>query len=167
MRNTNTTVKFEKRGSIYLQTKLHRSNGSALILSLFIIIVLSLLGVALTRILSTGSETVAQEVIGTRALMAANSAMQAQLQQLFPLNSTATCPKSPLTLNGLYNFSAIDGLSHCQVKTSCSLYFTHTETGVNYYRLTSTSQCGSGNISVDGSQSVLSSRSIQVEARSL
>ena len=72
-----------------------KQQGSALMLALFVIIVLTLLGGSLVKILSTSSEAIAQEVIGTRALMAANSAMQAELAVLFPLNATSTCPAEP------------------------------------------------------------------------
>lgn len=140
------------------------AQGSALILALFIIIILTFLGVALMRVLSTSSETIAQEVIGTRALMAANSGMQAQLQKLFPLNSAvSSCPSGPIPV---YDFTTIDGLYHCKATTECSKYFTDTgpdvvssDDDIKYYRLKSTGECGTGNI--------VSSRTIQAEARSL
>ncbi|WP_049757944.1 hypothetical protein [Colwellia psychrerythraea] len=141
-------------------------------MTLFIIIVLILLGGALMRVLSTSSESIAQEVIGTRAYMAANSAMQAKLQQLFPLNSSSTCPLAPLAPSvTTHNFSAsgmnIDGLHHCRAEVSCSWYATHPQTDEKFYRLTSTGECGSGTIEADSKVVVISSRSIQVEARSL
>lgn len=151
---------------ILLSRQKQRSQGSALILALFIIIVLTLLGVALMRVLSSSSETIAQEVIGSRALMAANSGMQAQLQQLFPLNGNSTCPETPLELTAQYDFTTVDGMYHCEATTSCSLYHTDTA-GIHYYRLTSTGECGSGAITSDTKDVVLSSRTIQVEARSL
>ena len=166
--NVNTNVKTRTIKYLPQANPFVRSKGSALILALFIIIVLTLLGVALTRVLSTSNETIAQEVIGTRALMAANSAMQAQLQQLFPLNATGTCPVITLpALTANYDFTTIDGLYHCKANTSCSLYFTDPATGVNYFRITSTGECGSGDFSIENSDAVLSSRTLQVEARSL
>ena len=142
------------------------AQGSALILALFIIVVLTFLGVALMRVLSTSSETIAQEVIGTRALMAANSGMQAHLQKLFPLNppsnSTSSCPADK-TYNLPESGTDIPGLYHCKAITKCSVYFEDTVAGIDYYRLTSTGECGTGNIET----AVLSSRTIQVEARSL
>ncbi|WP_057832743.1 pilus assembly PilX family protein [Colwellia sp. TT2012] len=150
---------------------LKNQQGSTLILALFIIIVLTLLGSTLMRVLSTSSETVAQEVIGTRAYMAANSAMQAELQKLFPLkpipNPPPTCPISALpALARDYDFTAISGMNHCKAKTSCENYHTGLD-GTKYYRLTSTSECGSGDMAADSKVIVKSSRTIQVEARSL
>jgi MSHA biogenesis protein MshP len=143
--------------------------GSALMLALFIIIVLTLLGSALMKVLSTSSETIAQEVIGTRALMAAKSAMQAELQTLFPL-SVVVGVAGTCNVTNSYNFSTagknIDGLYHCTATTSCSLYFTDAES-INYYRLTSTGKCGSGTMAANSTAVVVSSRTIQMEARSL
>lgn len=149
-----------------------QQQGSALLLALFIIIVLTLLGSALVKILSTSSESIAQEVIGTRALMAANSAMQAELAVLFPLSTVAGVPAVG-TCNATNNYDLpasgndIPGLYHCSAKTTCNLYFPDPNTSINYYRLTSTGECGSGNISADSKAAVKSSRTIQVEARSL
>jgi len=147
-----------------------KQQGSALMLALFIIIVLTLLGSALVRILSTSSESIAQEVIGTRALMAANSGMQAELQRLFPLSVVAGVPVvgvcNPTNSYDLQDSgSDIEGLYHCDASTTCDLYHTHDL--INYYRLTSTGECGSGAITADSNAVVKSSRTIQVEARSL
>ncbi len=147
-------------------------HGSSLVLALFVIIILSLLGSVLMRMISTSSETVSQEVLGTRAYMAANSAMQAKLQQLFPLNSSATCPLAPIAPSvETHNFSTsgmnIDGLYDCTAEVSCSWYATHPITDERFYRLTSTGECGSGAIEADSQAVVISSRTIQVEARSL
>jgi MSHA biogenesis protein MshP len=145
-----------------------KQSGSALMMTLFIIIVLVLLGGALMRVLSTSSEAIAQEVIGTRAYMAANSAMQAELQMLFPLNTPpADCPLTPSE----HDFSAsgenIDGLYHCGAEVTCTKYATNPVTGENFFRLTSTGKCGSSELESDSKNIVVSSRTIQVEARSL
>jgi MSHA biogenesis protein MshP len=135
--------------------------GSALVLAVFIMVVVMLLGASLIKILSTSSETIAQEVLGTRALAAANSAMQGQMQVLFPLNNAVgSCPAS----TG-YSFVAIDGLKSCTASVSCDNYVTHNS--INYYRLKSTGTCGTGTMAADSNAVVLSSRTVQVEARSL
>ena len=146
--------------------------GSALMLAMFIIIVLTLLGSALMKVLSTSSETIAQEVIGTRALMAAKSAIQAELTLLFPLNSTSTCPLAPLAPStSSHDFSTagknVNGLYHCTAKTSCSWYATHPQTSEKFYRITSTGKCASSALASDSKDVVVSSRTIQIEARSL
>lgn len=141
--------------------------GSALLLTLFILIVLILLGSALMRVQSTSSEAIAQEVIGTRAYMAANSAMQAELQKLFPLNDAAIQCNPTFS----YDFSSTgtntEGLFHCKAKTSCTHFATHPTTGELFYRLTSTGKCNSSALVSDSKDVIVSSRTVQVEARSL
>lgn len=154
----------------FLSGKYHQ-NGSALMLALFVIIVVLLLGTSLVRVLSTSSETVAQEVIGTRALMAANSGMQAHLQILFPLSTDADTPHPEgVCTNTLKTYPLKDagndivGLYHCEAKAICTLITEHD--GVKYYKLTSTGSCGT-DLDWNSDGVVDSSRTIQVEARSL
>jgi len=150
-------------------------HGSSLVLALFVIIILSLLGNILMRMISTSSETVSQEVLGTRAYMAANSAMQGELQRLFPLNPTALDNYCEPEDSNSYDFQTaanadIPGLYNCEAFTTCNNYYSDTEDPlavVRYYRLTSTGECGSGTIEADSKDVVVSSRTIQVEARSL
>jgi len=155
---------FKKSKSTFCYKK---QRGSALLLTLFILIVLILLGSALMRVLSTSSEAIAQEVIGTRAYMAANSAMQAELRDLFPLNGAA----NQCNANATYNFSSsgenIDGLFHCTAATTCSNYATHPTSGELFYRLISTGKCASTALQSDSTDVVVSSRTLQVEARGL
>ena len=145
--------------------------GSSLVLALFVIIILSLLGNVLMRMISTSSETVSQEVLGTRAYMAENSAMQAELQLLFPINTTSSTSCDTAFTNKPYdlqtNFNEdIPGLYDCRAKTSCEHYYTDLDS-TKYYRLTSTGGCGSGVMNANSKDVVVSSRTLQVEARSL
>ncbi|MGJ8691083.1 MAG: hypothetical protein ACSHW0_01230 [Thalassotalea sp.] len=144
-----------------IKTK-RRANGSALMIALFVIVVMALLGAAILNMQRTSSESIAQEVLGTRALAAARTGMQIQLQKLFPLKAVSgNCPNTTY----IYDLAAIAGLPNCQAAASCTNYATHD--GIAYYRLVSTSTCGSGDMKSDSSNIVLSSRTIQVEARRL
>jgi len=145
--------------------------GSSLVLALFIIIILSLLGNVLMRMISTSSETVSQEVLGTWAYMAENSAMQAELQLLFPINTTSSTSCDTAFTNKPYdlqkNFNEdIPGLYDCRAETSCEHYYTDLDS-TKYYRLTSTGEYGSRVMSANSKDIVVSSRTLQVEARSL
>ena len=140
--------------------------GSALILALFVMIVIALLGATLMEILATSSEGVAQEVLGTRALAAANSAMQGELQKLFPLNGTGggVCPA---TQPQPYDFTAIAGLYNCKAQVTCNNYVTGSD-GTKYFRLKSTGTCGDlTTMQANSKEVVVSQRVVQVEARSL
>lgn len=135
--------------------------GSALMIALFVIIVVFLLGSSLVKLLESSNESISQEVLGARALAAANSGMQAQLQQLFPLNGAGSvCPMADN-----YSFDNVQGLNQCRAETSCDNYAT--VNSVNYFRLTSTGICGTGNMAADSKTIVRSSRTVQVEARTL
>jgi len=150
------------------QVYMLRQTGSALMMSLFVMVILILLGSALMKVLTSSSEATAQEVIGTRAYMAANSAMQAELQKLFPLNNAIPqCNAAPPPYDFSSTGSNIAGLYHCKATTTCTNYATHPTTGERFYRLTSTGKCASSALAADSKAVVVSSRKIQVEARDL
>ena len=67
------------------------SNGSSLVMALFIIVLMSILLLALGRQLISSSKSVSIEVQGNRAFNAAQSGLQLGLTQLYPLNATANC----------------------------------------------------------------------------
>ena len=133
-------------------------NGSALVVAIFVIIVVSLLGVALVKMLSTESKTIAYEVVGTRALQAAQSGAQWQLQQLFPLDNVAqACPVGTITRFFNNQTNEGRGLFNCQATVTCS-DFIHTN-GIRYYQIESAGQCQTGD--------VITSRIVNIEAKSL
>lgn len=136
--------------------------GSVLIIALFVMVVVVMLGAALLKMQRTSSEAIAQEVLGTRALAAARSGMEIQLQKLFAVGGPGVCPTVTVTYNQLAN---LDGLKNCQAQVSCQNYAN--DNGIAYYRLTSTGACGSGDIDNSDNTVVISSRTLQVEARSL
>jgi MSHA biogenesis protein MshP len=153
----------------HIKTINNKHSGSSLVMAIFIIIVLSLLGSALVQVLSTSSEAIAQEVLGTRALAAANSGLQGDLQKIFPLTGTGACPAlTPPATATEYDFSNITGLYTCKAVVTCDNYIPDLK-GIAYYRVTSTGSCGAGALAADSFDKsiVISSRTVQVEARSL
>jgi len=148
--------------------------GSVLVLAIFIMVVMLLLGTALVRMLSTSGETIAYEVVGTRAYNAANAGLQARLAELFPLKVTAlasaqlcdtggTSPSSDIRLAGtanehLPNLSNVTGFKNCRVqRISCEDFRVD---NTLYYKIESTAECA-----MDAGEVV--SRTVAVEARSL
>ncbi|MCC5826039.1 type II secretory pathway component [Alkalimonas sp.] len=90
--------------------------GSALVVAIFVIVVIFGLLLAMSRILLSSSESVVYEVLGTRALLAAQSGLELAATQLFPLEQeTASCAavSAQFILTG-------HGLSNCRVRLSCS-----------------------------------------------
>ena len=131
-----------------------KQSGSALVIAIFVLVVMSLLGSALIRMQSSSAETVVYEVIGTRAYAAAQTGIQWQLSEVFPLNTPGiTLCKSPIVepiING------VEGLD-CQFTIICDDSINHD--GVQYYTLTSTGICEVAGIKT--------SRTIKVEARNI
>lgn len=129
--------------------------GSAIVVAIFVIVVLALLGAGLVKILSSSAESVAYEVIGTRAYAAAQTGAQWQLLEIFPHDTNVkTACKSNIIAP---DFSNVEGLSSCQATVTCEddgLF-----NGTTYYVITSVGQCSIGG--------VVTSRTVRIEARSL
>ncbi len=102
--------------------------GVSLILVIFIIVVLSMLGAAMLKVMSVGSDAVAREVLSTRALHAAESGAQAQLSEIFVVGGTCPMTVPP--------FTALKG---CTVAIECSSLPVG---GTNYYSIVSKGRCG-------------------------
>jgi len=136
-------------------TKANKQNGSALVLALFIIVVMTLLGTFLVRMISSNAETIAYEVIGTRAYQAAQAGAQRKLSEVFPLLPSST----QCSLDSSYNeFSTVKGLENCEA-TDVDCEASLPIDSIIYYTITSTGQCDVGG--------VFTSRTIEIKARSL
>jgi MSHA biogenesis protein MshP len=134
-----------------------QQTGSALVIAIFIIIVLSALGAALVNMLNSSQQGVAYEVLGTRAYTAAQSGLQWQLSEVFPLNSAAIACRNQADINtSTPNFTNVEGLGQCSVNVTCTNFERDT---IRYYSITSIGQC-----TLDGEAT---SRTVEVEARSL
>jgi MSHA biogenesis protein MshP len=142
---------------IRCRQKTNRQSGSALVIAIFVIIVLSLLGAALVKILDSSQESVAFEVLGTRAYNAAQTGIQWQLAQLFPLDGNikmcSEISNTPPVISGVAGFEG------CEIQLTVSSCVDFLHDGARYYTITSTGQCSVG--------AELTSRTLEVEARSL
>ena len=149
---------FHSRCGIYRHSVNQVSNkqkGSAIVIAIFVIVVMALLAAGLVKILSASAESVAYEVIGTRAYAAAQTGAQWQLLEIFPHNSnTSTACKSNIIEPDLSN---VEGLRFCTVTVACD--DNGVFDGTTYYVITSTGQCSFGG--------VITSRTVEIEARSL
>jgi len=137
----------------------NRQQGSALVIAIFIIVVMTLLGASLVKMTSSNAETIVYEVLGTRAYQAAQTGAQRKMSEVFPLSGSGSC-----SVNSNYNdFAAVSGLENCQaLDVDCVIDATIDEGTVDevtYYTITSIGQC-----SVAG---VVTSRMIEIKARSL
>lgn len=148
---------------------LRKQYGSSLIIAVFIIIVMSLLAASLSRNLSSSSAQVNNEVLGTRALFAAESGNEKALAQIFPTATGAV--SSCIASQQMYLTTT--GFGQCTVVSSCS---SNLSGGVNYYYVSSTGVCKvglSGNNSSPNSNDALClssdkicvSRTVDIEAK--
>ena len=131
----------------------NRQKGSMLITALFVIIVLSLLGLAMTRLLSASSDAVTHEIYGIRALNAAQSGLQIILADSFPIDgSTPVCDidADPDVDDGeeysfTQSFAGVPGLENCSAQVRCT-NITFDDDNIEYYRFESTGTCTIGDI---------------------
>lgn len=134
-----------------------KQSGSALIIAIFIIIVISLLGTSLVSLQRDSAEGTSYEVYAARAYLAAYSGSEIALAQLFPLGSTAasegncTGNETEPTLPG--DSAAFHG---CTVAYSCSISSSAVATR---YKVVSTATCKNSQINTR--------RQISIEATNL
>lgn len=141
----------------YMHQYKNEQRGSSLVIAIFIIVVLSALGAALVSMLDSSQEGVAYEVLGTRAYTAAQTGLQWQLAEIFPLSSNAMSCKSIADINSTTpSFLNVKGLAQCKVNVTCTDF---ERDSIRYYSITSTGEC-----TIDGE---VTSRKVAVEARSL
>jgi MSHA biogenesis protein MshP len=132
-----------------------RQSGSALVIAIFVLVMMTLLGSALIRMQSSTAETVVYEVMGARAYAAAKTGLQWQLTEIFPLNTTGvTLCKVNIVEPTI---SDVKGLENCQFEITCDDSISHD--GVQYYTLTSMGSCSIAGIET--------SRTIEIEARNI
>lgn len=112
-------------------------------MALFVIIVVSLLGITLVTTLTSTSQALTYDVVGTRAYQAARSGMQQVKAAALPLNaSPAHCTA---TQSSPASFSAVEGLINCEYRTQCTTTDVNSEgTPYRYYRFSSTGTCRFG-----------------------
>ncbi len=157
---------------VYQKTLIEKNNqrGSALVIAVFIIVVMTVLGLALVRMLGASSESVAYEVIGTRAYAAAQTGAQWAGREIFPLGTgfarhcdgstvseSNTSFVSPQTLSPPSAISNSEGLENCEISLLTCEDLKYDD--VAYFTITSTGQCDVGG--------VITSRTMVIEARSL
>ena len=114
--------------------------GSMLVIALFVIIVFALLGLTMTRLLSSSSETIIHEVLGQRALNAAKAGVECAVAQEFG----AGC-----NYPDFKEFNGIAGLENCSFQvTPVSKLIEDGVKQFTYWTFSSKGQCTAGKINV-------------------
>ena len=144
-----------QRRSLHLPQK---QQGFLMPLAIFIVVIMGIFTVTLAR--TTGQSAIAttQEGVSLQAFYAAESGAQLGMSNLFydtaaPLTVAAVTGRcTTLALSPTFT---VNGLNNCSATVSCVA--DTTVPGRSYFTLSSTGQCGNGNISAN--------RTIQVSAK--
>ncbi len=133
----------------------NKQRGSGLMIVLFVIVVMGLMAMVMTKIGSSSQTMTTKEVLGTRAWFTAHSANEVVLTKIFPLKEQD---------NGCKNYTSQEVASMmppfqsgCQViKVVCTTKNIRLLSGktVNEYHLESTATCGSNNVAMTRTQEV-------------
>ncbi|MDF0535236.1 MSHA biogenesis protein MshP [Shewanella sp. A32] len=136
-----------------------RQQGSALVIAIFVIVVMSILAAALLRIGSNADEGINIEVWSLRAFNAANSGADAALAKLFPVTGTSS---GCAAVGASWAPPDVTGFHGCRVSLSC---VSQTADDVTQYIVRSTAVCETGNCDGASNQCLRVNRSVEVEAR--
>lgn len=134
---------------------IHKQGGSMLMMAMFILVILAGLGFALSRVLSTSSDTIVTEVYGVRALQAAKSGLESQLVAVFPLGSSASAPAACQT-DAVFQTLSVPGLENCAYLRRCQQE-DYATAGIRLYQFSVTGACQAGDAVI--------SRTLSVDAR--
>ena len=110
------------------------SRGMGLVSAIFLILVVAVLVVAITRMVRFSGEAFAQETMSHRAFLAAESGAQLGLNRLFAPEGVGSCS------GWSWNLSST-GLNGCQATVACRSEAVGTTT---YYTLESRGRCAVG-----------------------
>ncbi len=118
-----------------------QQQGFGLPFAIFILVVLSMVGLALAALSDTTSEAVVFDVQSLRAFNAAQSGIELGLNQLLPPGAAERdCTESFFGSAPSITFGA-GGLEQCQAIVSCRV---NVSGGQNHFVLTSRGRCGAG-----------------------
>jgi MSHA biogenesis protein MshP len=120
-------------------TNTFRQAGLGLPVALFIIVIMSLIAVAVSRLTDTSGQAFSQNLLSSRAFYAAESGAQLRAQ------SVLTASPCVCGADQTYNFTLLaplSGLNLCRAVTSCTSFVANGET---YCTIESIGRCDNSN----------------------
>lgn len=114
----------------------NKQKGLGLVGAIFVIVIVSLMSAAMSRMLQGSSETFSYDINGLKAFLAAESGAHLGLNRAIPPAGGGSC------VDRSFNFTD-PALSRCSATVSCVSQVVNTDT---YYILTSVGQCGGGDV---------------------
>jgi len=130
-----------------------QQRGAALAVAVFIIVVMSLIGMAMVRILGDSSSAMVSEVYGARAHAAARTGAELFLVELFPhdapVNSSLCADRtaSPPALARPEQAFTINGLASCSATVYCDKANLSSPYNGVHFRIVTEGRCEVGDMS--------------------
>ena len=135
------------------RSSLNQQQGSMLVISLFVIIVLAMLGATMSKMVIASNVTLVTDLTGLRAKHAAQTGLEVLGSQSFPLDNSIQACNTRVNSNGA--FTGIIGFSNCGYTAACkTISITKSETEHYFYRFTSVGTCQVGDDIVSRTLSV-------------
>lgn len=142
---------FRSANSKITGKRMASQKGGALAVAIFIIVVMSIIGVAMVRILSDLGRATVSDVYGARAYAAARSGAEVFLTDLFPLNSSTNlnaCPAervsgTPPPEQFTESFQAL-GLNGCEARVACDRLELSAPFSGTHFRIITQGICDTG-----------------------
>lgn len=127
----------------------HTQRGFLIPMALFIVVVLGLLAVTISKLAGSAQNIALREDITAQAFFAGESAANLALYKLF-LSATTRAQTSSncSTINGASQAFTATGLKGCAAVWTC-VAATDAANTKSFYRITSAATCGSGNLAAE------------------
>jgi len=122
----------------------HQQDGLGLVGAIFVIVVVALLSVAMSRMLEADKLAQSYEILGLKAFLAAESGAQLGVNRLMPPDSVGSCSART------FSFEA-DSLRFCSAVVACTLTSAN---GEDFFTLSSLGQCTAGDFTASRSLEV-------------
>lgn len=117
---------------------MNKARGIGLIGAVFVLVVIGLLAVALTRGVRTGAEQRGLENLATRAFLAAESGAQLGVREALPRSGSSVCTSRSYALSSL-------GYRNCSATVSCNQI---NAGGESFFSVESRAHCTADNMLV-------------------
>ncbi len=149
--------------SKYLMSRRNSQSGSVLIVAVFVIVVMGMLGLTLTRLEWSNQDTLTREVLGTQAWFVSNSGSEWGLTHLYPLDQSASISNIQARCTEFASYSSAMSVSAASaiIQTTndrCStLAIKCAEIGsgdLTFFKITSKAVCGNQQYEVQREQEV-------------
>jgi MSHA biogenesis protein MshP len=114
--------------------KRKKQHGLGLVGAIFVIVIVSLLSVSMSKMLEADQVAQSYEILSLKAFLAAESGAQLGVNRLIPPGGGGNCADRTFKFVN-------DALKFCRADVTCSAEAVGSNT---YYALTSTSQCEAG-----------------------